>query len=102
MKRNLIVYKVDYVNTSEPYNYHTGKFVRTKRIIMTPDEVDQTDGYWRNHRNVEKKFAKQMMGIEDGYWDSKYRVMRVRKAKWKKLKHLNIGQLKHGQNICYG
>ena len=80
MKRNLIVYKVDYVNTSEPYNYRTGKFVRTKRIVMTPDEVDQTDGYWRNHRNVEKKFAKQMMGKEDAYYDSKYRVTRVRKA----------------------
>ena len=80
MKRNLIVYKVDYVNTSEPYNYRTGKFVRTKRIIMTPDEVDQTNGYWRNHRNVEKKFAKQMMGKEDAYYDSKYRVTRVRKA----------------------
>ena len=61
-------------------NTTTGKFVRTKRIVMTPDEVDQQNGYWRNHRNVEKKFAKQMMGIEDGYWDSKYRVMRVRKA----------------------
>jgi len=102
MKRNLIVYKVDYVNRHEDYNTQTGKFVRTKRIVMTPDEVNQTDGYWRNHRNVEKKFAKQMMGREDAYWDSKYRVMRVRKAKWKKLKHLNIGQLKHGQNICYG
>jgi len=102
MKRNLIVYKVDYVNRHEDYNTQTGRFVRTKRIVMTPDEVNQTDGYWRNHRNVEKKFAKQMMGREDAYWDSKYRVMRVRKAKWKKLKHLNIGQLKHGQNICYG
>ena len=75
MKRNLIVYKVDYVNTSEP-----SKFVRTKRIVMTPDEVNQTGGYWRNHRNVEKKFAKQMMGKEDAYYDSKYRVTRVRKA----------------------
>jgi len=101
MTRNLIVYKVDYVNRHEDYNTQTGRFVRTKRIVMTPDEVNQTDGYWRNHRNVEKKFAKQMMGREDAYWDSKYRVMRVRKA-WKKLKHLNIGQLKHGQNICYG
>ena len=82
MKRNLIVYKVDYVNTSEPYNYRTGKFVRTKRIVMTPDEVDQQGGYWRNHRNVEKKFSKQMNnGAEDAYWDCKYRVMRVRKAK---------------------
>jgi hypothetical protein len=27
---------------------------------MTPDEVDQTDGYWRNHRNVRNKFYKQM------------------------------------------
>ena len=80
MRRNLIVYKVDYVNTSEPYNYRTGKFVRTKRIVMTPDEVDQTNGYWRNHRNVEKKFAMQMMGKEDAYYDSKYRVTRVRKA----------------------
>ena len=81
MKRNLIVYKVDYVNRHEDYNTQTGKFVRTKRIVMTPDEVDQTDGYWRNHRNVEKKFAMQMMGKEDAYWDSKYRVMRIRKAK---------------------
>ena len=81
MKRNLIVYKVDYVNRNENYNIHKGKFVRTKRIVMTPDEVDQTDGYWRNHRNVEKKFAKQMMGKEDAYYDSKYRVTRVRKAK---------------------
>jgi hypothetical protein len=81
MKRNLIVYKVDYVNTSEDYNTYTGRFVRTKRIVMTPDEVDQQGGYWRNHRNVEKKFAKQMMGKEDAYYDSKYRVTRVRKAK---------------------
>ena len=80
MKRNLIVYKVDYVNRDEDYSVHTGKFVRTKRIVMTPDEVNQQDGYWRNHRNVEKKFAKQMMGKEDAYYDSKYRVTRVRKA----------------------
>jgi len=80
MKRNLIVYKVDYANRHEDYSYRTGKFVRTKRIVMTPDEVDQTDGYWRNHRNVEKKFAMQMMGKEDAYYDSKYRVTRVRKA----------------------
>ena len=42
--RNLIVYKVDYANRHEDYNTITGRFVRTKRIIMTPDEVDQTDG----------------------------------------------------------
>jgi len=40
VKRNLIVYKVDYVNTKEDYSISTGKFVRTKRIVMTPDEVD--------------------------------------------------------------
>jgi hypothetical protein len=80
MKRNLIVYKVDYANRHEDYSTTTGKFVRTKRIVMTPDEVDQTDGYWRNHRNVEKKFAKQMNGSEDNYWDNKWRVLRVRKA----------------------
>ena len=78
--KNLIVYKVDYANRHEDYRTTTGKFVRTKRIVMTPDEVDQTDGYWRNHRAVEKKFAKQMMGKEDAYYDSKYRVTRVRKA----------------------
>jgi hypothetical protein len=80
MKRNLIVYKVDYANRHEDYSTTTGKFVRTKRIVMTPDEVDQTDGYWRNHRNVEKKFAMQMNGSEDNYWDNKWRVLRVRKA----------------------
>jgi hypothetical protein len=47
---------------------------------MTPDEVNQTGGYWRNHRNVEKKFSKQMNGSDESYWDSKYRVLRVRKA----------------------
>ena len=80
--RNLIVYKVDYANRHEDYNTHTGKFVRTKRIVMTPDEVNQTCGYWRNHRNVEKKFDKQMNGTENPSWsDCKYRVLRVRKAK---------------------
>ena len=80
--RNLIVYKVDYVNRHEDYNTQTGRFVRTKRIVMTPDEVNQTDGYWQNHRNVEKKFSKLMNnGAEDAYWDCKYRVLRIRKAK---------------------
>jgi hypothetical protein len=81
MTRNLIVYKVDYANRHEDYNTHTGKFVRTKRIVMLSEEVNQTNGYWRNHRNVEKKFSKQMNnGAEDAYWDCKYRVLRVRKA----------------------
>ena len=79
--RNLIVYKVDYANRHEDYNQYTGKFVRTKRIVMTPDEVNQTGGYWRNHRNVEKKFDKQMNGSENASWsDCKYRILRVRKA----------------------
>nr|BAR18116.1 hypothetical protein [uncultured Mediterranean phage uvMED] len=78
--RNLIVYKVDYANKDEDYNATTGRFVRTKRIVMTPDEVNQTGGYWRNHRNVEKKFSKQMNDSEESYWDSKYRILRVRKA----------------------
>ena len=81
MKRNLIVYKVDYVNRHEDYNTQTGKFVRTKRIVMTPDEVNQTDGYWRNHSRVERKFDKQMNGNKEGHCNSKYRIMRVRKAK---------------------
>jgi len=79
--RKLIVYKVDYANKDEDYDTTTGRFVKTKRIVMTPDEVDQTDGYWRNHRNVEKKFSKQMNGSEDNYWDNKWRILRVRKAK---------------------
>jgi len=79
--RNLIVYKVDYANKDEDYNTTTGRFVKTKRIVMLPEEVDQTGGYWRNHRNVEKKFSKQMNGSEDNYWDNKWRVLRVRKAK---------------------
>ena len=58
MTRNLIVYKVQYKNQSDPWE--KGKHIRTKRIVMTPDEVDQTDGYWRNHRNVRSKFYKQM------------------------------------------
>jgi hypothetical protein len=81
MKRNLIVYKVDYVNRHEDYNTQTGRFVRTKRIIMTPDEVNQTDGYWQNHGNVERKFFKQMEGLENTTYSSeKYRITRVRKA----------------------
>ena len=80
MKRNLIVYKVDYVNRHEDYNTQTGRFVRTKRIVMTPDEVNQTDGYWRNHRNVERKFFKQMDGIEGDTYNSRYRVRRINKA----------------------
>ena len=83
MSRNLIVYKVEYNLKSDPWDWsnNSKKFVKIKRIVMTPEEVDQTDGYWRNHRNVEKKFAMQMMGKEDAYWDSKYRIMRVRKTK---------------------
>ena len=81
MKRNLIVYKVDYANKDENYNTHTGKFVKTKRIVMLPEEVNQTDGYWRNHSRVTKKFNKQMNGTDDAYWyGAKYRVLRVRKA----------------------
>ena len=79
--RNLIVYKVDYANKNEDYNTTTGRFVRTKRIVMRPDEVNQTNGYWRNHSKVTQKFNKQMNGTDDAYWcGSKYRVLRVRKA----------------------
>ena len=79
MSRNLIIYKVEYRLRSDPWE--RGKHIKTKRIVMTPDEVNQTDGYWRNHRNVEKKFSIQMNGKEDAYWDCKYRVIRTRKAK---------------------
>ena len=79
--RNLIVYKVDYANKEEDYNKHTGRFVRTKRIVMLPEEVNQTGGYWRNHQNVEKKFSQQMNNGKEDYWNNKWRILRVRKAK---------------------
>ena len=79
--KKLIVYKVDSANRHDDYNTITGRFVRTKRIIMTPDEVDQTNGYSLNHSRVEKKFDKQMNGSENASWsDCKYRILRVRKA----------------------
>ena len=78
--RNLIVYKVDYVNKDEDYNQTTGRFVKTKRIVMLPEEVNQKDGYWQNHRAVEKKFSMQMNGKEDAYYNCKWRLTRIRKA----------------------
>ena len=47
---------------------------------MTPDEVNQTGGYWRNHRNVERKFFKQMDHIEGDTYNSRYRIRRINKA----------------------
>jgi hypothetical protein len=83
MSRNLIIYKVQYVLKSDPWKWGSAnnKFVKIKRIVMTPEEVDQTDGYWRNHRNVENKFFKQMEGLDDTtYSGNKYRIKSVRKA----------------------
>ena len=83
MSRNLIVYKVEYNLKSDPWDYgnNSKKFVKTKRMVMTPDEVDQKGGYWRNHRNVENKFFKQMEGLDDTtYSGNKYRIKSVRKA----------------------
>jgi len=80
MKRNLIVYKVDYKLKSDPY--HEDRFIKTKRIVMAPYEVPQKTGYWQNHRNVQIKFFKQMEGLEEcTYSGDKYRVTRVRKIK---------------------
>ena len=70
MSRNLIIYKVEYRLRSDPWE--RGKHIKTKRIVMTPDEVNQTDGYWRNHSNVRSKFKKQM--------GNKYYIERVTKA----------------------
>tara|TARA_R110001583_G_scaffold506_1_gene4619 strand:+ start:621 stop:833 length:213 start_codon:yes stop_codon:yes gene_type:complete len=70
MSRNLIVYKVEYRNPSDPWS--EGKFIKIKRIVMTPDEVNQTDGYWRNHSHVKTKFKKQM--------GDNYQVWRITKA----------------------
>jgi len=80
MKRNLIVYKVDYKLKSDPY--YEDRFIKTKRIVMAPYEVPQKTGYWQNHRNVQIKFFKQMEGLEKCiYSGDKYRVTRVRKTK---------------------
>jgi hypothetical protein len=70
MSRNLIVYKVEYRNPSDPWS--ESKFIKIKRIVMTPDEVNQTDGYWRNHSHVKTKFKKQM--------GDNYQVWRITKA----------------------
>ena len=72
MSRNLIVYKVEYNLKSDPWDWsnNSKKFVKTKRIVMTPEEVNQTDGYWRNHRNVRNKFYKQM-GDNYSVWSVK-------------------------------
>ena len=83
MSRNLIIYKVEYNLKSDPWDWsnNSKKFVKTKRMVMTPDEVDQKGGYWRNHRNVENKFFKQMEGLDDTtYSGNKYRIKSVRKA----------------------
>jgi hypothetical protein len=79
MSRNLIVYKVDYRKKSDPYG--DARFIKTTRIKMTPDEVNQKGGYWRNHSEVEKKFFKIYENLENTtYSGNKYRITRVRKA----------------------
>ena len=80
MKRNLIVYNVNYKLKSDPYN--EDRFIKTKRIIMASYEVPQKTGYLLNHYNVQKKFFKQMEGKENcTYNGDKYRVTRVSKAR---------------------
>ena len=80
MIRNLIVYKVEYNLKSDPWDYGNDKFKKVKRIVMTPDEVDQTSGYWRNHRNVERKFFKQMDNIIGDSYNSRYSIWSIKKA----------------------
>jgi hypothetical protein len=46
---------------------------------MTPDEVDQTDGYWRNHSRVSKKFFDQMETHESNK-QSRYSIWSIKKA----------------------
>ena len=79
MSRNLIVYKVEYRLKSDPWD--RDKFIKTKRIIMTPEEVNQTDGYYHNHCNVKNKFFKQMEDNNlDGSSRRKYSIWRINKA----------------------
>ena len=73
----LIMYLVDYQKMSDPY----GKFIKTARIAMLPEELQKTPGYSSNHYRVEKKFFKQYEGLEDcSYSGDMYRTTRVRKA----------------------
>lgn len=81
MKRNLIVYKVNYKLKSDPWDQNK-RYIKTKRIVMESYEVPQKTGYWLNHHNVEKKFFKQMEGKENcTYSGDKYKVIKVRKAR---------------------
>ena len=74
MSRNLIVYKVEYRNPSDPWDYHSRKkFVKTKRIVMPLSEYDDSGDRWKNHRWIKRQFRKQMMG-------DKYYIDRVTKA----------------------
>jgi hypothetical protein len=76
---NLIVYKVDYRKQGDPYG--DARFIKTTRIKMTPDEVNQKGGYWSNHSRVERKFFKIYENLENTtYSGKKYRITRVRKA----------------------
>ena len=76
---NLIIYKVDYRKRSDPFG--DDRFIKTTRIKMTPDEVNQKNGYWRNHSKVQIKFFKIYENLENtSYSGNKYRVTRVRKA----------------------
>jgi hypothetical protein len=73
MSRNLIVYKVEYRNPSDPWDYHSRKkFVKTKRIIMPLSEYDNSGDRWKNHRWIKRQFRKQM--------SDKYYIDRVTKA----------------------
>ena len=73
MSRNLIVYKVEYRNPSDPWDYHSRKkFVKTKRIVMPLSEYDDSGGRWQNHRWIKQQFKKQM--------GDKYYIDRVTKA----------------------
>ena len=73
MSRNLIVYKVEYRNPSDPWDYHSRKkFVKTKRIVMTLSEYDDSGDRWKNHRWIKRQFRKQM--------GDKYYIDRVTKA----------------------
>ena len=77
MSRNLIIYKVEYRLRSDPWE--RGKHIKTKRIVMTPDEVNQTGGYWRNHSRVSKKFFDQMETHESNE-QGRYSIWSIKKA----------------------
>ena len=72
MSRNLIIYKVQYVLKSDPWDWGSAnnKFIKIKRIVMPLSEYDDSGSRYRNHNYIQKQFYKQM-GDNYSVWSIK-------------------------------